>query len=147
MGLRKRSCARGGRMMMLKRWSMKTSYAKASEYESSRDKVNVLESREMSKKKKLQDLSGHLFWDVDFQNIDVQKHQSMIIERVITRGNLKDLKILFQLYPPAIIKREIVKAGSLDKKSLNWVSSYFNIPKTMFTCYSKIQSRQVHWNF
>src|SRR6056297_1157843 len=101
----------------------------------------------MSKQKKIQDLSGHLFWDIDFQNIDVQKHQTMIIERVITRGNLKDLKILFQLYPPTIIKQEIVKAGFLDKKSLNWVSSYFNIPKIMFTCYSKIQSSQVHWNF
>jgi len=81
--------------MMLKIWSIKTSYAKASEDESSRDKVNVLETRKMSKKKKLQDLSGHLFWDIDFQNIDVQKHQTMIIERVMTRGNLKDLKILF----------------------------------------------------
>ncbi len=101
----------------------------------------------MNKNEKLQDLSGHLFWDIDFQNIDVQKHRTIIIERVITRGNLKDLKILFQLYTPAIIKQEIVKAGFLDKKSLNWVSGYFNIPKTKFTCYSKIQSRQVHWNF
>jgi len=103
--------------------------------------------KNMSDKEKLQDLSGHLFWDIDFQNIDVQKHQTMIIERVITRGNLKDLKILFQLYPTAIIKQEIVKAGFLDKKTLNWASRFFNIPKTKFTCYSKIQSRQVHWNF
>lgn len=96
---------------------------------------------------KLQSLSGHLFWDIDSQKPDEHKHKTLIIERVITRGNLEDLKILFRLYPLKIIKQEIVKAGFLDKKTLNWVSNFFNIPKTKFKCYSKTQSRQAHWNF
>jgi len=101
----------------------------------------------MSKKYSIQDLSGHLFWDLDPRILDEQKNKTIIIERVFTRGDIEDLKILFQLYNTEIIKQEIVKAGFLDKKTLNWASRFLKIPKTKFKCYTKIQSRQVHWNF
>lgn len=101
----------------------------------------------MKKKYSIQDLSGHLFWDMDPRKLDEQKNKTIIIERVFTRGDIADLKILFQLYNIKIIKQEIVKAGFLDKKTLNWVSRFLNIPKTKFKCYTKMQSRQVHWNF
>jgi hypothetical protein len=101
----------------------------------------------MSKNPGIQDLSDHLFWDLDPRKLDEQKNKTIIIERVFTRGDIADLKILFQLYNSEIIKQEIVKAGFLDKKTLNWASRFLNIPKTKFKCYTKIQSGKVHGNF
>ncbi|HKL09346.1 MAG TPA: hypothetical protein VJ896_11270 [Bacteroidales bacterium] len=101
----------------------------------------------MRKQPGIQDLSKHLFWDLDLRKLDEQKNKTIIIERVFTRGDIDDLKILFQLYNIEVIKQEIVKAGFLDKKTLNWASLFLNIPKTKFKCYTKIQSRKVHWNF
>ena len=52
--------------------------------------------------------------------IDEQKNKTIIIERVFTRGDIDDIKIIFKLYGMKVIKKEIVKAGFLDKKTLNW---------------------------
>ncbi len=39
-------------------------------------------------------LNKALFWDTDYQDIDYEKHARFVIERVVTRGNLKDWKEL-----------------------------------------------------
>ena len=96
---------------------------------------------------KIEKFSGHLFWDVDRNKLDFEKNKRLIIERVFTRGDVLDLKILIKHYGINIIKQEIVKVGFLDKKTLNWTSLFLNIQKTNFKCYSKIQSTQIHWNF
>ncbi len=36
-------------------------------------------------------LSKHIFWDVDINSVDFQKHSQMVIERVATYGNLDTL--------------------------------------------------------
>jgi hypothetical protein len=95
----------------------------------------------------INNLSEHLFWDIDRKSLDFQKNKTTIIERVFTRGNLQDLQIVIQFYGVETIKQEIVKAGFLDKKTLNFASIFLNIPKNEFKCYTKIQSKQVHWNF
>jgi len=88
-----------------------------------------------------------LFWDIDPAKLDEEKNKRLIIERVFTRGDLPELKELIQYYGLHTIKREIVKAGSLDKKTLKWVSDFLGISVTKFTCYTKKQSNQVHWNY
>ena len=90
-------------------------------------------------------LSKHLLGDLDLTKLDEQQNKTIIIERVFTRGDIDDLRIIFRLYKTEIIKQEIVKAGFLDKKTLNWASSFLNINKTNFQCYTKIQSMQKHW--
>lgn len=95
----------------------------------------------------LSQLSPHLFWDIDKNKLDPEKHKTLIIERVMNRGNLTDLKVLFKTYDMDSIKREIKNAGYLDKKTINWAALYFNLKKSDFKCYTKIQSNQVHWNF
>lgn len=95
----------------------------------------------------LDELSQHLFWDIDKTKLDIEKHKRLIIERVMNRGNLKDLNILFQIYDVDSIKHELLNIGYLDKKTLNWAAIFFNLNKTDFKCYTKTQSNQIHWNF
>ncbi len=96
---------------------------------------------------KIKDFLEHLFWDVDRNNLDFEKNKRLIIERIFTRGDIPDLKKIISLYGLKVIKKEIVKAGFLDKKTLNWTSIFLNIPKTQFRCYTKTQSEKIHWNF
>ena len=95
----------------------------------------------------LSEFSQHLFWDIDKNKIDIEKHKALIIERVMNRGNLMDLNMLLQTYGFNTIKHEIVNVGYLDKKTLNWAALFFNLKKSDFKCYTKMQSNQVHWNF
>ncbi len=93
------------------------------------------------------DLPSTFFWDIDLNNFDNQRNRRLIIERVFTLGDLDDLKVIIRFYGIDIIKKEIVKAGNLDKKTLAWASIYLDIPKTHFKCYTKRQSEKTHWNY
>jgi len=84
---------------------------------------------------------------MNVNNLDQQKNKTIIIERVFNRGDINDIKTIIKLYGIDTVKKELIKAGFLDKKTLNWASSFLNIPKTKFQCYKKILSKQVHWNF
>ena len=95
----------------------------------------------------LENLPKHLFWDMNTNLLDKEKNKTIIIERVINRGDINDVKIIISEYGLDTIKQEIVNAGFLDKITLNWVSLFLNIPKTKFRCYKKTQSKQMHWDF
>ncbi len=95
----------------------------------------------------LENLSSHLFWDVDITKLDLEKNKNFIIIRIFDRGDINDLKIILNIYDIETIKNEIITAGFLDKKTLNWASNFLKIPKSKFLCYKKIQSQQAHWNF
>ena len=43
----------------------------------------------------LQQLSPHLFWDVDIDKVEIDQHAKFIIRRVTDRGTLTDVKALF----------------------------------------------------
>ncbi len=95
----------------------------------------------------IKSLSKNYFWDIDISRLDDFKNRRIIIERVLSIGDFDDLRRIIQYFGVEVIKQEIILAGQLDKKTLNWVSQYFNIPITDFKCYIKIQSNLAHWNF
>jgi len=88
-----------------------------------------------------------LFWDTDFQNIDYEEHSRFVIERVLTRGNLQDWKELKHYYGIEKIKDEVVKLRYLDKITLNFCHTFFNIQKEDFRCYNTEPSIRQLWNY
>jgi len=87
-----------------------------------------------------------LFWDIDFANLNLEKHKRLIIERVITLGNLEEFRQLLVIYKAEIIRQTIMELGYLDPKTMNFVISFFEIDKNQLRCYTKKQSTQQHWN-
>lgn len=92
-------------------------------------------------------LPKRLFWDVDFTALDEVKNRRLIIERVFSMGDIQEVKEILRFYDMATIKKEIINAGDLDNKTLEWVSLFLKIPKSKFKCYIKRQSNQAHWNY
>lgn len=80
-----------------------------------------------------------LFWDVDPDRFDENAHKQLIIERVFCYGTISELKDLFSYFGSEEIKRNITKAGYLDKKTLSFASGFLKIPKENFRCYRKKQ--------
>jgi len=72
----------------------------------------------------------NLFWDVDINDVDLQKHKRYIVERVLTRGKMQDFEKLLTLYSKEEIRIELKKSKELDPKTLHFCSWYFNIPQT-----------------
>ncbi|HOO98136.1 MAG TPA: hypothetical protein P5180_10220 [Bacteroidales bacterium] len=83
-----------------------------------------------------------LFWDIDLSRLNPETNRRIIIERVFSLGNLEELKFIFSRYGTTVIKKEIVNAGILDDKTLQFASEILQIPKEEFRCYRKKQSAQ-----
>ena len=91
--------------------------------------------------------SKNLFWDVEEADLDDIQNARFIIERVLMKGRMSDWDALNRLYELSKIKEESLKIRYLDKVTLNFCSTYFEIPKSQFRCYTQPQSIQQLWQF
>ena len=82
-------------------------------------------------------LSKYLFWDIDIHKLNYESRAPFILERVFTMGMQEDEWAVNEYYGKDRIKKEVVKCQSLDKKTLNYLSVFYGIPKKEFACYTK----------
>jgi len=92
-------------------------------------------------------ISNRLFWDVDVETLDFSKNARFIIQRVIQRGTLEDWVAIKDYYGIDFIRKEITQMRSLDMKTFNFFSTYFELPKKEFKCFSTKQSNRGHFNY
>jgi hypothetical protein len=92
-------------------------------------------------------LDKSLFWDVNPSSVDSEKHARFIIGRVLHKGNLNDWYEIKRYYGKQKIKEEITQVKYLNKITLSFCSSYFNIPKNEFKCYNTPQSIRELWDY
>ncbi len=90
-------------------------------------------------------LRPELFWDLNIREMNEQTHQRIIIERVITLGNLDEWKEIVNFYGLDDIKSAVINAGTLDPKTMSFIESYLGIPKEQLRCYTKKQSAPQYW--
>ncbi|MFM8486036.1 MAG: DUF6922 domain-containing protein, partial [Bacteroidota bacterium] len=92
-------------------------------------------------------LRQSLFWDSDVRTIDLQKHKAAIIERIITRGHLDEFRTMMEFYGKDVVKEVVLNARWLDKVTLAFCCTIFDVPKTAFRCYRLAQSNPEHWSY
>ncbi|MEI6649901.1 MAG: hypothetical protein WCL23_00510 [Candidatus Moraniibacteriota bacterium] len=69
-----------------------------------------------------------LFWDVDVQELDVQKHRDFIMKRIFGMGDLEDLAWSRKEYGADVLKNLfLLSADGLDAKSRNFWKKYFHL--------------------
>ena len=82
-------------------------------------------------------LSNFLFWDCDKDKIDYEKRVNFILERVFGMGTENDVREVIRYYGVETIKNEIIHIKTFDKKTVNYLSLLFSIPKREFICCEK----------
>lgn len=93
------------------------------------------------------ELSKSLFWDVDYDTIDWDKHAPYVVERVINRGTLAEFKIIKNYYGKAKLKKITKQFRYMNDEVLHFCSVYFDTPITAFRCYTLKQSNPSHWDY
>lgn len=94
----------------------------------------------------INDFSSYLFWDIDKEGFDFDKHKAQLIHKVLEYGTIKDWKLLKELYGLETIREVSLKLRNLNVVTLSYLSTIFDINKTAFRCY---KNRQLHpnlWN-
>jgi hypothetical protein len=81
-------------------------------------------------------LNRRLFWEIDFDKLNVDEKKQYVIERVLERGSLSQFKALINYYGRNEVAKAVKFARSLDALNHNFCSIYFDIPKEEFRCYT-----------
>jgi Fe-S-cluster containining protein len=85
-------------------------------------------------------LSKTAFWDIDMQKLDFEKHKDYIIRKVFDFGLPEDLAEVMSFYPKETIINSLVTARYLDKKTLAFACSHYELKPEAFRCYPYNQS-------
>ena len=62
----------------------------------------------------------HLLWEYDWEKIDFSRMYSIVIERVIERGDFQDWREIIRYYGKAKIRKTAEESTRLDKKNKNF---------------------------
>lgn len=100
-----------------------------------------------NKSPQIENLSSHLFWDVDVHKLDFEKKKKFVIQRVLEYGLLSDWKIILEYYGINKIADTARSIKNLDKKSTSLISMLSGIPKKSFLCYTMKPLTPKHWDF
>lgn len=95
----------------------------------------------------INNLSNHLFWDVDRSTLEMSTHKKLIVSRVLEYGLLSDWIIIKNYYGLNEIGRIATSLRSLDRRALSFIATYTGLPEDKFRCYTTRQSIPQHWNF
>jgi hypothetical protein len=90
-------------------------------------------------------LRNELFWDVNPETLSLDQHRGLVIERVFSLGNLKELEFVIHYYGWDTVREELMKVGYLDPKTFEFATKMFQIPKSRMRCYIRKQSRSLYW--
>lgn len=98
-----------------------------------------------SKKKGIENLSRHLFWDLDMDKLDIDEDKKLIIHRVLDYGIMSDWQFILNHYGMDEITEIASSTRDLNIKSASFVSLLADIPKDKFLCYASRQLTSKHW--
>ena len=88
----------------------------------------------------IDDLSNHLFWDVDKSKISWEKNKLFLVQRILEFGKDKDWQLLKAVYGIDKIAKIATQLRTLDDISLNFISKISDTPLEKFRCYKLKQS-------
>jgi len=91
--------------------------------------------------------SENLFWDVDENELDMDKHKEFILERVLDYGFMEDWLVIKEHYSLTQLAEIAKNIRSLMPKSLSFIAAVTDTKITDYRCYNLAQSNPPHWNF
>lgn len=86
-----------------------------------------------------------LFWDVDREELDIEKNRAFIVQRVLERGHDSDWELLKACYTIQGIVDTAKQLRSLEPTALAFASCIGNAKKEDFRCYTSKLSTPTHW--
>ncbi|MDI6603485.1 MAG: hypothetical protein QME57_05300 [Patescibacteria group bacterium] len=92
------------------------------------------EKMEIKHIKEISSSIKRLFWDVDKESVDIERHRSYIISRIIDYGNHHDVNWMKKVYTEEEIKEVIYKKRGISRKSAYFWAAYYKIPKEKIRC-------------
>lgn len=82
-------------------------------------------------------LSPHLFWDVNRSAMDPQENAAFLICRIMERGTRADVRAAWTYYGKTRVREALTEAPSLGEKTISFFATQFALPKEAFRAYGR----------
>lgn len=92
-------------------------------------------------------LSDHLFWDVDRSKLDLNTHFRFVLQRILSYGLMRDWNLFYNEFGIKRITEEAKEIRNMDERSLHFIAHLSGLDIHDFKCYTTKQSIPQHWNF
>jgi hypothetical protein len=77
----------------------------------------------------------YLFREIDVRNIDIDRHRTYIIERILENGDDKVITWLARTYPKDAIIETVESSAIITGPTANLWALVFNIPQERIKCF------------
>lgn len=77
------------------------------------------------------------FWDVKFEDLEMDKNKHLIIKRVLDRGEINDVKFIIKNYGIEEIKNIVLTARDLARPTGNFWADILDLNKDQLPCLQK----------
>ena len=94
----------------------------------------------------IKELDPRYFWDIDISKLNISEAKRLIIERIFSLGKIDEMLRLLHYYGKKEVVETLSQINYLDPKTLNFISKFFNKPKSSFKCYSRTPLTHRHWS-
>ncbi len=96
---------------------------------------------------KIDQLSHHIFWDIDSSKLNLDENKKVIIQRVLDYGLLDDWNKISAYYTIGEILSTVKNLPDIDKKSAAFIAAITNTPLAEFKCFTTKQSKDQLWTY
>jgi len=79
-------------------------------------------------------LSAHLFWDVDREGVDPDKHEAWLVKRVLEHGRWSDWQAIRAYYEAPRLQAIVTELRSLEPRAFAFCRAIFDLPASSFRC-------------
>jgi hypothetical protein len=91
----------------------------------------------MDEKNRLPEHAYKFFWEIDPTKLDVSRHPSYVIERLLEYGDFPELRWLFSRFEREQIINTLKRTRNLSLRSANFWAKIFHVPSNKVKCLSK----------
>lgn len=89
----------------------------------------------MNQRELIARLPDHLFWDVNRENLDPEKHAGFIISRVMDRGDHPEVDDVQAYYGDARIRHALLNAPHLEPRTIAFFSHRYHLDRKDFRAF------------
>ena len=96
---------------------------------------------------KIDQLSHHIFWDIDSSKLNPDKNKKVIIQRVLDYGLLDDWNKISAYYSMDVILSTVKQLRNIERKSVAFIAAITKTSLTEFKCFTTKQSKDQLWTY
>ena len=87
-----------------------------------------------------------MLWEFDLEKFDWQQMRNEVVQRVLERGRMDDFYAILNLYGVEGVKEALREIPYMNDKDMNFACVAFDLRKEELKCYTRKQSKPLHWN-